>query len=327
MRNLLTDVDGIRVGNAEDTEISTGVTVVLPDEPAVTVFDARGGGTGTRDVEVLGPDSTVQEAHGIVLSGGSAFGLDAAGGVQAWLAERGIGFHVREAVVPIVPQAILFDLLNGGRKDWGDTPPYRALARRACETASVDFALGNVGAGHGAVAGGLKGGLGSASVYDAVTGATVAALAAVNSVGSVLFPESAAFLAWDAERDQEFGGRPPPFDFPRGRVEMPKQAQPGENTTLAVVATDAILDKSQARRVAIMAQDGFARAIRPVHSPLDGDVVFMISTGRVPLADPVLGLAHLGTHAADCVARAIARGVFEAESLGPHIGYRERYPA
>lgn len=325
-RNSITDVPGLVVGNAEDVRASSGVTVVMPEQPAVAAVDARGGGTGTRDVELLGLDGTVERIHGLVLSGGSAFGLDAAGGVMSWLAARGRGFEIGGAVVPIVPQAILFDLLNGGDKDWGPEPPYWTLGHRAAEAAGLDFALGNAGAGLGAQAGALKGGLGSASVLIEALGVTVGALVAANPVGDVLLPGTDTFFAWDMERDGEFGGRRPPAEFDAGAVLVPKHARAGENTTIAVVATDAILSKPQARRLAVIAQDGLGRAIRPAHTPLDGDTVFALATGRRALGDPVRDLALLGGHAANCLARAIARGVYEAASLGEMTAYRDRFP-
>ncbi len=323
-RNLITDVPGLAVGNAEDVGARTGVTVVLPEAAAVAAADIRGGGSGTRELALLDPEATVERVDAIVLSGGSAFGLDAAGGVMAWLAARGRGFRLGEAVVPIVPAAILFDLDNGGDKDWGETPPYRALAGRAAEAAAADFALGNVGAGLGARAGRLKGGLGSASLVQE-DGVHVGALAAVNCMGSVLMPGSDAFWAWPFERDGELGGGRPPAQPPPD-LDYDFDRPPGASTTLAVVATDARLTKAQARRVAIMAQDGLARAIRPVHSPLDGDVVFALATGRRPLGEPLADLARIGMLAADCVTRAIARGVYEALSLGALPGYRDAVP-
>ena len=331
-RNAITDVPGIMVGNAEDERVRTGVTVVLPRDPAVASVDVRGGGTGTRDTELLDPAATIERVDGIVLSGGSAFGLDAAGGVMSWLAAQGRGFKVGSSRVPIVPAAILFDLANGGDKaaftqESGEGLPYRALGRLAAAGAGCDFALGNAGAGLGATAGPLKGGLGSASIMLA-EGACVGALAAVNAAGSAVMPGSDRFWAWPFEQGGEFGGKGPParmpdtLDYDFGN---PRGAAPGANTTLAVVATDLSLTKAQARRVAIMAQDGLARALRPVHTPLDGDIVFVVSTGRRALADPVAGIAELGTAAADCLARAVARGVYEAQTLGDWRGYRDVY--
>ena len=325
-RNSITDVPGLLVGNAEDHRARSGVTVVLPEQPAVAAVDARGGGTGTRDIELLGLDGTVEHIHAVVLSGGSAFGLDAAGGVMSWLAARNRGFSIGATIVPIVPQAILFDLSNGGDKDWGPEPPYWSLGHQAVDAADRDFQLGNAGAGLGAKAGALKGGLGSASMEVEDLGITVGALVAVNCVGDTLLPGTDTFFAWDMELNHEFGGRRPGADFDPGAVRLPKHARAGENTTIAVVACDAILTKPQARRLAVMAQDGLARAIRPAHTPLDGDVVFAIATGHRPLEDPIRDLALLGGHAANCLARAIARGVYEATSLGGMIAYRDRFP-
>ena len=326
-RNSITDVPGLLVGNAEDQAARSGVTVVIPEQPAVAAVDARGGGTGSRDIELLSLDGTVEHVHGLVLSGGSAFGLDAAGGVMSWLAARGRGFEIGAARVPIVPQAILFDLLNGGDKDWGPEPPYWTLGHRAAEAAGLDFTLGNTGAGLGAKAGDLKGGLGSASVVVEELGVTVGALVAVNCVGDTLFPGTDVFFAWDMERDQEYGGRRPGTIFDPGAVRVPKHARAGENTTIAVVASDAALSKAQVRRLAVMAQDGLARAVRPAHTPLDGDTVFALATGQRPLGDQMADLALLGGHAANCLARAIAHGVHKAESLGDIKAYRDRFRA
>lgn len=331
-RNSITDVPGIAVGNAEDMAVRSGVTVIVPDQPAAAAVDVRGGGTGTRELALLEPEGVIEHIHALVLSGGSAFGLDAASGVISWLAARGRGFTVGEAVVPIVPAAILFDLSNGGDKsafteENGENLPYRTLGRFAAERADSDFALGNSGAGLGATAGPLKGGLGSASfILD--NGACVGALAVVNAAGSAVMPGSDRFWAWPFEQDDEFGGKGPPVELP-GDLDYdfanPRPANSGANTTLAVIATDASLTKAQARRVAIMAQDGLARALRPVHTPLDGDIVFALSTARRELGDPVADIAHIGTVAADCLARAVARGVYVAETLGDMRCYRDVY--
>ncbi len=317
-RNLITDVDGILVGNAADSDIRTGTTVVLPARPAVAAVDIRGGAPGTSDTALLDPANMVQEVHAIVLSGGSAFGLAAASGVAAWLRGQGRGLSVGEACVPIVPAAILFDLANGGDKDWGEASPYGALGRAAGLAAAPDFALGNAGAGFGAIAGHLKGGLGSAS---AITddGLQVGALVAANPAGSPIMPAEPVFWAWALEQAGEFGHAAPPrtgADLEPALFFSGKPS-PLANTTLAVVATNCRLGKAQAHRVAIMAQDGIARAIRPAHTPYDGDLVFCLATdapGAPPPDDLVL--ARLGAIAADCVARAIARGVYEARSFG-----------
>lgn len=314
MRNLLTDVPGIKVGHAENLALGSGATAIVFDEPAVASIDMRGGGPGTRDTALLDPAQTVQGIDAITLSGGSAFGLDAASGVQAFLREKGRGFAVREARVPIVPAAILFDLLNGGDKNWGRFPPYRELGYAAAAAAGPDFALGSVGAGAGATTVNCKGGIGSASAQTA-DGYMVGAVAAVNAVGSALIGDGPCFWAAPFERDGEFGGRGWPSPFPQAAFEPRAKGGPGENTTLVVVATDAILTKAQAQRLAVMAQSGLSRALYPVNTPLDGDVVFAASTGRRRLTDPILGIVSLGAIAANVVARAIARGVFAATAL------------
>ena len=325
--NLITDVPGILVGNAEDAAALSGVTVIVPEAPALAAADVRGGGTGTREFELLRAGATVEHVHALVFSGGSAFGLAAGDGVMSWLAARGRGFPVGDVRVPIVPAAILFDLRNGGDKSWGMEPPYRRLGLAACDAAGRDFALGNAGAGLGATAGAVKGGLGSASVRVEPYGITLGALAAVNSVGPVTYPDGGHFFAWDVERGGEYGGLGPPAAAAPGAVVLAKLAGVAANTTLVALATDAALTRPQAQRLAIMAQDGLAHAIRPAHTPLDGDVVVVLSTGRVALADPARDLALIGGHAAECVARAIARGVWEARAIGRHAALRDRVAA
>lgn len=282
-------------------------------QPAVGSVDVRGGGPGTRETALLDPAQTVQGVDAIVLSGGSAFGLDAASGVQAWLAEQGRGFAVGPARVPIVPAAILFDLINGGDKAWGRYPPYRELGYQAAAAAGTDFALGSAGAGLGATTVNLKGGLGSASAL--CDGHVVGAIVAVNAAGSVTVGDGPSFWAAPFEVGGEYGGRGfPPTVAPDALAPRTKGSVRA-STTLAVVATDAVLTKAAAHRLAVMAQTGLARAIHPVHSPLDGDVVFAVSTAARPLADPTYGLMRLGSAAADCLARAVARGVYEATAL------------
>ncbi len=327
--NLITDVSGLRIGNAEDRDIRTGVTVLIADEPAAAAVDVRGGAPGTRDTVALDPVSLVDGVDALVLSGGSAFGLDAAAGVQAYLKALGRGFEIAPGLprVPIVSGAILFDLANGGNKEWGEEPPYRLLGRRAAEEAGLDFALGNTGAGLGAVAGVYKGGLGSASAM--MEGFTLGALVAVNAVGSPVMPGSDAFWAWPFERDGEFGGRRPDTAVRADSVlppDMKRQVQPGANTTIAIVATDAALTRIELKRLAIMAADGFARALRPVHTPFDGDLVYALSTARRPLTGsrPHAVMA-LGALAADTLSRAIARGVYEAASLGSFRSYCDMF--
>ena len=305
LKNLLTDIAGVRVGHADDARLASGVTAVIFDKPAVASIDVRGGGPGTREGALL------------QLAGGSALGLDAAGGVQAWLAEQGRGLRIREAVIPIVPGAICFDLLNGGDKAWGRFPPYRDLGHAAAAAASGEFALGSAGAGMGATTANFKGGIGSASAATG-DGVMVAALAVVNAVGSVTVGDGPWFWAAPFEIGGEFGHRGLPASFTpdmlAARLKGGPVAAPAENTTLVVVVTDAILTKPQARRLAMIAQTGMARAIYPVHAPLDGDVVFAAATGEKPI-DPLFGLTELGMVAANTVARAIARGVYLADAL------------
>jgi L-aminopeptidase/D-esterase-like protein len=321
LKNLLTDIAGVRVGHAHDAAVASGVTAILFDTPAVASIDVRGGGPGTREEALLRPESTLEAIDGIALSGGSALGLDAAGGVQAWLAERGRGFQVRGAVIPIVPGAICFDLLNGGDKAWGRFPPYRDLGYAAANAANADFALGSVGAGLGATTANFKGGLGSASARTE-GGFTVGALAVVNAVGSVTVGDGPWFWAAPFEQGNEFGGRglPPAFapDMLRARLKGGPAVTAAENTTLVVVVTDAALTKAQAKRLAMIAHTGMARAIYPVHATTDGDVVFAAATGRKPV-DPLFGLTELGMVAANTVARAVARGVHSATAL-PFLG-------
>jgi len=310
MKNLLTDIPGVRVGHADDSALASGVTAVMFDKPAVAAIDVRGGGPGTREGALLDLVNTVDRIDAIALSGGSAFGLEAGGGVQAWLAERGRGFAVRGALIPIVPGAIMFDLLNGGNKAWGRFAPYRDLGYTAAAAASTNFAIGSVGAGLGATTANFKGGIGSASAATQ-NGVRVAALAVVNAVGSVTVGDGPWFWAAPFEIDGEYGGRglPPSFtpDMLAMRIKGGTAATSVENTTLAVVVTDA-------KRLAMIAQTGFARAIYPVHAPLDGDVVFAAATGEKPV-DPLIGLTELGMVAANVVARAIARGVYTATAL------------
>jgi D-aminopeptidase len=313
-RNLITDVPGVLVGHAQDDRLGSGVTAIVFEEPAVASIDVRGGGPGTRETDPLEPAATVDRIDGLALSGGSAFGLEAGAGIQAWLREQGRGFAVRTARVPIVPGAILFDLLSGGDKNWGRFAPYRDLGYAAAQNAAVEFALGSVGAGLGATTFDLKGGIGSAAATTP-EGITIGALAAVNAAGSVVIGGGPWFWAAPFEQEAEFGGLGLPATMPPDALRHRTKGSQRESTTLVVVATDAVLSKGQARRLAVMAQTGLARSIYPVHTPLDGDVVFAAATGRKPLADPLLSLAELGTSAANAVARAVARAVFAATAL------------
>jgi D-aminopeptidase len=314
LRNLITDVAGIKVGHAEDARLASGTTALIFDQQAVAAVDVRGGGPGTRDTELLAPEMTVERIDAITLSGGSAYGLDAGSGVQAWLRENGRGFAIGPVVVPIVPGAIIFDLINGGDKDWGRFPPYRDLGFQAAQNAGIDFKLGTAGAGYGATTVNLKGGLGSASMQTA-DGVTIGAIVAVNACGSVTVGSSEHFWAAAFEQNGEFGGRGLPPSVPPEALVPVMKGSPRANTTIAVVATDAALTTAQAKRVAVMAQNGLSRAIYPIHTPLDGDTVFAVATGTKPLRDPVYALSEIGALAANVLSRAVARGVYEATAL------------
>ncbi|MEY3004188.1 MAG: hypothetical protein RLZZ491_1364 [Pseudomonadota bacterium] len=307
-RNLITDVAGLSVGHASDAAIKTGATVLVGERPFVAAVHVMGGAPGTRETDLLAPDKLVQEADAIVLSGGSAFGLDAASGVADALRAKGRGFAVGDQRVPIVPGAILFDLINGGNKAWAENP-YKRLGADALAHATDRFALGSVGAGTGALIADLKGGLGSASAMWG--GYTVGALVAVNALGRVTVGDGPQFWAAPFEFDAEFGGRGIAGGFDPGTVPPIKGAE-GRNTTIAIVATDAALTQAQATRMAVAAHDGMARAIWPSHTPMDGDLVFAAATGARALTDPLGVPLMLGHLAALCLARAIARGVHAA---------------
>jgi L-aminopeptidase/D-esterase-like protein len=293
----------------------------------VAACDIRGGGPGTRETDLLDPAASVQEITAISLSGGSAFGLAAADGAMSWLATRKRGFDVAGSIVPLVPGAILFDLNNGGDKNWGELPPYRALGMQACDNAGKDFVLGNSGAGLGARCGNLKGGLGSVSAVSD-NGLQVGAVLAVNARGFATMEGQAQFWSWPWEQGSEIGGLAPPSRRVSLDVNVDRGGTPHVrgHTTIGVVATNARLSKTEALRVAIMAQDGLARAIRPIHTSFDGDAIFVLATGRHELTgNRPLALSLLGGIAADCVARACARGVYEADSLPGMPCWREVY--
>lgn len=314
MLNLLTDVAGLSVGHADDARVASGVTAILFDRPAIASIAILGGAPGVRDTALLEPEMTVEAVDAVLLSGGSAFGLDAAGGAMAALVEAGRGFSVGPARVPIVPQAVLFDLLNGGDKAWGRNSPYGALGHDAVRKAARHFALGTAGAGYGATTATLKGGLGSASAVSS-EGITVGAIVAVNAVGSATIGDGPHFWAAPYERDAEFGGLGFPATLPEAALRPRLKGGVRENTTIALVATDAKLTKAEAKRLALSAHDGLARALRPGHTPMDGDTVFAAATGLKPLPNGTTTLTELAILAADTLARAIARGVYEAEAL------------
>lgn len=324
-RNLVTDVAGLRVGHATDEQAGTGVTVLLCAAPWVAAVDIRGGGPGVRETETLAPENVIGGVHAIALSGGSVFGLAAADGVVARLSSRGVGLRLRPDghFIPIVPAAVLHDLSNPGDKDWGETPPYRALGIAAAEAAAADFALGRVGAGRGAMVGYRVGGIGSVSL-DLGDGLMVGAIVAANAVGSAHMPDGRSFWAWPFEIGDEYGAIPPDITAraidpapDETRLATLNRLSAGANTTLAVVATNADLDKGEARRFAMMAQDGIARAVRPAHTPFDGDLVFALASGAATLGRDSARqakIARLGSAGADCIARAIARAVYLGEA-------------
>jgi len=310
--NLITDVAGLVVGHAQHAGLRSGCTVLLAEAPFTAAVNVMGGAPGTRETDLLAPDRLVQQVDALVLSGGSAFGLDAASGVADGLRAMGRGFAVGDQRVPIVPAAILFDLLNGGDKRW-DRNPYADLGLAALRAAGREFALGTAGAGYGAATGTLKGGLGSASaVLD--SGVTVGALVAVNALGSATVGEGPHFWAAPFELEAEFGGLGPAPRYPAGAEPLPVKRQ-GEATTIAIVATDAALSQAEAQRMATAAQDGMARALVPSHTLLDGDLVFAAATGARPLQDPLRDPFQIGHAAAAVLARAIARAVYEARAL------------
>lgn len=314
--NLITDVDGLLVGNAQDTYLNSGVTTVLCEGGAVASVQVLGGAPGTRDTDLLEPHNTVDSVHALVLSGGSAYGLDAATGVQAALREKNIGFEVAGFCVPIVPSAILFDLANGGNKDWGRYPPYREMGYASANSASRAFQIGTAGAGTGALTADLKAGLGSASlVMD--NGVTLGALVAVNAVGTTNVAGGAHFWAAPFEVDDEFGGLGMPSPLPQSTTDLrikfrDNHSPEGASTTIAVIATDAVMTKAEAKRLAIAAHDGFSRAIWPSHTPFDGDLIFSLATGKSGKQLDVNGFLDLCAGAAAVMSRAIARGVYHA---------------
>jgi D-aminopeptidase len=342
--NLITDVAGVRVGSAQDPRLASGVTAVIFDEPAVASIAVHGGSAASRDTELLQPHMTVERVDGFVLSGGSAFGLDAAGGAMAYLASIGRGYPVGSARVPIVPGASLFDLNNGGVKAWGRMAPYWEMGFAAAAEASPRFDLGTAGAGFGATTFGLKGGLGSASAMTS-TGYRVAALVACNAVGRTTRGEGPHFWAAPYEREGEFGGLGFGSEHTAARdmeIKTPahgsaaftdalslalKNDEPA-NTNLVIVVTDAALTKSQAKHFAIMAHDGLALALRPAHAPTDGDTVFAAATGARQGTPGLRDLTEIGMLGAECVARSVARGVYEATALavaGAQPSWRDLY--
>ena len=332
----ITDVGGIRVGHHEridpDVELgsgwASGTTVVLTPPGTVGAVDGRGGAPGTRETDLLDPINSVRHVDAVVLSGGSAYGLAAADGVMRWLEEHDRGVAMEGGVVPIVPAAVIFDLPVGG---W-ECRPTAEFGYGAAESAGEDVAIGTVGAGSGARVGVLKGGVGTASVM-LESGVTVGALVVVNAAGDAVDPHTG--LPWLAYQIEEFGLVAPPADQIAAYADRHTELSP-LNTTIAVVATDAVLSPAGCRRVAVAAHDGLARSIRPCHTPLDGDTVFALATGAVEVpADPTTPasispevplITAVGAAAADCLARAVLVGVLAAESVAGIPSYRDMLP-
>ena len=325
--NLLTDIDGVAVGHATDLQLGSGVTAIVFDEPATASGTVLGGAPGGRETALLDPSMTVERVDAFVLSGGSAFGLDAAGGVQAGLRSIGRGFPVGNVRVPIVPQAILMDVLNGGNKDWGLHSPYRDMGHAAFEAAAKGpFALGTVGAGTGATTATVKGGLGSASAVSS-SGIRIAAIVAVNAMGSATVGHGPHFWAAPFEVDGEFGGLGYPAHFSHSDTALRAKGFNLTATTIGAVITDGILTKAQVHRLSIMAHDGLARAVLPAHLPADGDTIFSAATNARPLGSSAdyMELCHLATVV---MARAIARGVHAATPLpqpGAQPSWRQHF--
>lgn len=304
-RNLITDVAGLTVGQAQNDVLKSGVTVLVGDAPMVTGVHVMGGAPGTRETDLLRPDATVEAVDALVLSGGSAFGLSSASGVVNAMASEGRGFDALGHKVPIVPAAIIFDLANGGDKAWKDDP-YPGLGRKAYAARGLEFDLGTAGAGSGALVSGLKGGIGSASVVME-SGVTVGALVALNAVGEVTVGDQPNFWAAPWEIGDEFGA----LGVATGAAPPPRlKNYANANTAIAIVATDAVMSKSQATRMAMTAHDGIARAVVPSHLPMDGDLVFACSTGQRPAGDT--DWMWFGHVAATCLSRAVARAVYHA---------------
>lgn len=311
---------GIKIGHAHDAKVKTGVTVILPDNPTLCAVDVRGGGPGTRETAALQDGGLIEMVHGISLSGGSVYGLAAADAVTNWLGAQGRGYVARPSipVSPIVPAAILFDNANGGDKNWtqkGDgTPPFHALGLAACDLATYASPEGQIGAGFGATAGIYRGGFGVAT--EVVNNMQVTALIASNPVGSPFMPGTDVPWAWSYEVDGEFGGKRPPDGYtlrPATDTKLALIKAAGQATVIGAVITDAALTQKQAKRLAVMAQDGLAMSVQPAHTPLDGDTIFALSSGDVECSSPV-ALAELGAGAARCVARALMRGIYIANN-------------
>ena len=327
-KNLITDVDGILVGNAHNKEVATGCTVITPIEGSLASADVRGGAPGTREVGALNPYNLIDSVDSIVLSGGSTWGLEAASSVANSIGGEGRGYRPssKSKNVPMVPAAILYDLANGGDKEWLNNSPYSSLGFEAVSNLSDKIELGNFGAGYGSIAGSLKGGLGSAS-FVSNDGIQVGGLFAVNSYGSTVNNETGQFWAATDETENEFGGMGVPTFAPNDVLSgtAARETLPGQNTTIGVIATNVKLDSKAAKRIAIMAHSGMSRAIRPIHSPVDGDVIFVISTGTLNKELSLNDINTIGELGARVCSRSIARGIYEADSILGIKSWREVY--
>ena len=313
MKNLITDIEGILVGCAEDHRFSTGVTILSGPNPFKAAVDVRGGGAGTRETEILKLESSIGRVDAIVLSGGSAFGLEAASETVNLLRRDNKGYSVSNTKVPIVPSAIIFDLMNGGNKDW-ENNPYIDLAQKAYSNMSSNFKIGSYGAGKGATAGNIKGGLGSCSLLINNT-YTVGALIIVNSFGSVVVNDAPNFWAAPFEYQNEFGGLGCSNKFePYKEIARTSPDDFKKNTVIGVVATDADLSKAQCKALATVAHDGITRAVFPSHTTFDGDLMFAISTGEKQLKENFNDILAINQAASLCVSRSIARGVYHASN-------------
>ena len=324
--NLITDVAGLRVGHATDETLKSGVTALICDTDTIASVHVMGGAPGATETALLSPENTVEQVDALVLSGGSAFGLDAMAGVSALLREQGRGFAVKDHHIPIVPTAILFDLINGGDKNWGQFSPYRQLGYDAGQCAKQQFELGSVGAGTGALTANCKGGLGSASTVIPLDGGrtiTIGAMVAVNPLGSPLIGDSPHFWAAPFEMGDEFGGLSYPHPLPHNAhdlvIKFRDAQKTGTNTTIGIIATDAVLTKAQAKRLAVAAHDGYARAIYPSHTPLDGDLIFAVATGQSGVTPELDDWIDISAIAANTTSRAIARGIYHAHATATDI--------
>ena len=330
-KNLITDVSGVQVGHAEDYKIGTGVTVITGDNPFSAAVDVRGGGPGTRETDMLSLENSIGRADAIVLSGGSAYGLDASSEIQDLLRDDGKGYQLGKAIIPLVPSAVIFDLNindNPHVNKIGHRSPWRNLANQAYKSCSNNFLLGSYGAGCGATTATLKGGQGSSSwkqKYSNGQEYTVGAIVINNAVGNPLLNKGPCFLSGYLEINKEFGGYGTSnenFDHVIRSKRLPRSIgiadtfnQISSNTVIGVVATDAPLSRINLKRLAIMAHDGIAKSLSPAHTPMDGDTIFAISTHQNNKSElDNIDILAMGSRISDCVARACNRAVYEAVS-------------